>query len=272
MKALPYFKWYPSDAKADELYCSMSDEELGFFHRCLNHSWDNFGLPSDMEDLARLMHVTRENLDRLWVKVGRGFHLTDTIHPRWINKRQEEERDAAIQKSRKATDSVRTRYGKSTNVDETKLRNVYERSENVALRTYESESESESENISSSAPIPFPRQKCSEPKPSARFQELLARWPRKTGIDSAAMDWCSVVTVENEAEVFACANRYLESMEVAEGKVRNLGSTMDKPGWLIDCARDKWACEWPRVRDPPRSGIAAMKTKQQQQADDWANA
>lgn len=91
-----------------------------------------------------------------------------------------------------------------------------------------------------------------ESLPSARFEEVWARWPRKTGKDAAAMDWTSVVTEENEDAVLACADRYLRSQEVAERKVRNLGSTIQKTGWLIDCARDNWECDWPAATSQRR--------------------
>jgi hypothetical protein len=98
-----------------------------------------------------------------------------------------------------------------------------------------------------------------EPKPlpvtvvSDRFDELWQRWPRKTGRDSAARDWLSVVTAENEAAAMACADRYLSSGEVSEGKVRNLGSTTERTGWLIDCARDNWECDWPPAQRGDRN-------------------
>lgn len=84
-------------------------------------------------------------------------------------------------------------------------------------------------------------------QPSDRFEEIWQRWPRQVGKDSACRDWLSVVNVHNEDAVLACAERYLNSQEVSEGKVRNLGSTMQRIGWLIDCANDNWASKWPEA-------------------------
>jgi hypothetical protein len=97
----PYFRWFAADAASDEAYSSMNDQERGFFHRCLNHAWMNDGLPGDMDQLAAVMRVTRKYLDRIWphVKTCGGWLLTDTVHPRWINERQEKERDYARTKS-----------------------------------------------------------------------------------------------------------------------------------------------------------------------------
>jgi uncharacterized protein YdaU (DUF1376 family) len=126
-KSLPYFKWYPADAGMDENYSTMTDEELGFYHRCLNHSWINNGLPYELIDIARSLRVTTEYLDRVWPRVGKCFSCSDCVHPRWVNQRQEKERADAIAKSQKATKSVRTRY---------------ERRENVGIRASDSDYES----------------------------------------------------------------------------------------------------------------------------------
>jgi hypothetical protein len=80
---------------------------------------------------------------------------------------------------------------------------------------------------------------------SARFDEFWERYPRKVGKDSACHDWISFDCDKCATEVFACLDRYLKSREVAQGVVRNPGSTAEKLGWLADCARDNWDCDWP---------------------------
>lgn len=84
---------------------------------------------------------------------------------------------------------------------------------------------------------------------SNRFDEFWLKWPRKASKDAAAMAWTSYVTVENEDKVFACLDRFLESGDVARGAVPFAGPSRDKPGWLADCARDDWECDWPRARE-----------------------
>ena len=78
---------------------------------------------------------------------------------------------------------------------------------------------------------------------------MYARWPRQTNRDNACRDWVSLVTVENEAKVLACVERYLGSAEVARGVVRNFGSSAAREGWLVECARNNWESNW-----PPASG------------------
>jgi uncharacterized protein YdaU (DUF1376 family) len=95
----PYFKWYAADAETDEFYVSLTFEEKGFYHHCLNRSWINWGLPPDPVELARSLGVTYKYLDKMWARIGLKFILTETVHPRYINKRQEQERESAIKKS-----------------------------------------------------------------------------------------------------------------------------------------------------------------------------
>lgn len=107
MKNLPYMRWFPADAESDEKYSSMSDEELGFFHRCLNKSWTNNGLPCEMASLAAMMRVTPRYLARVWNRVGPCWYQSEG---RLYNRRQEEERTHARSKSESASNAVRTRY------------------------------------------------------------------------------------------------------------------------------------------------------------------
>src|SRR5947209_1226422 len=73
-KILPYFRWYPADRETEEFYSSLTDRELGFFHRCLNRAWCNGAtLPADSSERARTLKVSRSYGDKMWEIVGRGF-------------------------------------------------------------------------------------------------------------------------------------------------------------------------------------------------------
>lgn len=106
MKDLPYFRWYPADAETDESYASMTDAELGFYHRCLNRSWINDGLPTEPKDLARRMGVTLPYLKKIWATVGSRFDVSPATG-RYVNPRQERERLLVIGKSEKAAFAAR---------------------------------------------------------------------------------------------------------------------------------------------------------------------
>lgn len=86
MKA-PAWQWYPKDCDTDENVRGMDDREFGFYVRCLNHSWLNNGLPSDLSELARVMGRTRKYVDSVWKRVGRCFEPDDDGRLR--NRKQE---------------------------------------------------------------------------------------------------------------------------------------------------------------------------------------
>lgn len=97
-KPFPYMKWYPSDFDSDEEVKLMTLEELGFYLKCLNHSWVNKGLPGSVELIARLTGLSAEHAERLWGVVGRKYRRSGN---RYVNDRQERERAAAIEVSKK---------------------------------------------------------------------------------------------------------------------------------------------------------------------------
>ncbi len=96
-KLLPYFRWFPSDAESDDKYSAMTDEELGFFHRCLNKSWLNGGLPADPMRRSQVMRTAPKTADRLWQPwcwVPHPHDLSKVVNPR-----QEAERSEALKGS-----------------------------------------------------------------------------------------------------------------------------------------------------------------------------
>ncbi len=108
---LPYYRWFPKDAETSEAYASMTDAELGFYHRCLNRAWLNDGLPADPAKRAQALQKPRSYADKMWSGiVGERFTLDD--NGRYRNGRQEEERMKAIRKSEQASDAVSERERK----------------------------------------------------------------------------------------------------------------------------------------------------------------
>ena len=102
---------------------------------------------------------------------------------------------------------------------------------------------------------------------SQRFEEFWNRWPRQVEKDSAARDWCSVVTIEVEPKVFACLDNYLASSEAVRGCVPYAGSNERKVGWIMKCHRDGWQCSWPPVAAAPhKESRAEMLHRQEQEA------
>lgn len=232
MKNLPYMRWFPADADGDEKYASLNDEDLGFFHRLLNKSWINTGLPADLDELAGLMHISRAQLNKRWKKVGRCWNQDGE---RLFNPRQEVERAYAIRKSERATESVQTRYRKATSVGT-------DEGSNELRTTYQSESESESEGriethtqfsgttqaapekpvaCASELPIPAPRKLAAVPISGEAFHRWLDAWPSCADRDGAARAWISRIdNPDQESAAFACRDRYLASEQVSRGIIQ----------------------------------------------------
>jgi uncharacterized protein YdaU (DUF1376 family) len=231
-KDLPYFRWWVARAETDEKYSSMTREEKGLYHECLNKSWLNGGIPVDVSALCKLLHISEKDLSRLWVAVGQCWYEEDG---RLFNSTQEEERRLAIAKSEN-----NKRPG-NANAKRTRIT----REANGTQRAYDSVCVSSS--VLSKEDKISTRASDLDGIVSERFDEVFSRWPRKTNRDNACRDWVSLVTVEIEPKVFACVDRYLGSAEVERGAVRNLGSSQAREGWLVECARDRWECDWPKA-------------------------
>ena len=89
MNKAPAFQWYPKDCDTDEKVRMMDDEHFGFYVRCLNHAWLNYGLPENLSDIAMALGRRPSKVIKLWEKVGICFEL---LEKRWVNVKQEEQR------------------------------------------------------------------------------------------------------------------------------------------------------------------------------------
>ena len=109
-KELPYFRWHPSDAESDARYAAMNMAERGLYHHALNYAWMNDGLPSDTDEVGRVLRATGQEFRRCWPRVSQCFQ---EVNGRLRNKRQEEDRADALDKGRKATASANRRWSQS---------------------------------------------------------------------------------------------------------------------------------------------------------------
>lgn len=231
-KPLPYFCWYPADAETDANFCAMDDADIGFYIRCLNHAWINGGIPADPKERARVMRTQRAAADKRWLRVGKCF-VIDTNYPsRLVNARQESERQLAYMKSAKASESAKSRYERTANAMRTQCERTARASESVF--------------VSSSLNSISLKKTSVKENSSDRFAEFWARYPVQSDQQIACQVFLSLVTRDNEAEVFACLDRYLESD-------RGLRSPKNANNWLHDCARDGWKSNWPRPA--PQNGV-----------------
>ena len=116
----PYFKWFPADAETDNFYASLSDEEVGVYHRLLNRSWINDGIPADLETLRALVHRTPASFKKLWEKLSSRWIESPRDKNRLVNPRQESEWQKAIEISENNkrpgnTNANRTRIERESN-------------------------------------------------------------------------------------------------------------------------------------------------------------
>ena len=105
-KSYPYFKWYPADAETDDVYSGMTNAQVGMYHRLLNRAWLNNGIPSDPEEIRKILRMERREFARDWPIVAQKFRATsaenDTTSAevgRLFNPRMEEERGKMLAKS-----------------------------------------------------------------------------------------------------------------------------------------------------------------------------
>jgi len=183
-KELPYFRWYPKDAESDSKYSSMTLAELGLFHRCLNHSWLNDGIPSELSELSRELRISEREIKRHWPRVSRCF-VTSANDARGRNLRQEEERSYALTKSERSTNAVRARYERNADVGT-----------NEPPRAYESESGSISD-------LPVTTEKTEKRAEAKKWfeDEFWPLWPVKHNKAAASVAALQVTIIDRPLAV-----------------------------------------------------------------------
>jgi uncharacterized protein YdaU (DUF1376 family) len=90
MNKSPAFQFYAADFLADEAVAAMTYEERGVYITLLSHAWMEGGIPSDLDQLARLLHLSRRRLDRVWPAIATRW--TANGNGRLVNPRLERER------------------------------------------------------------------------------------------------------------------------------------------------------------------------------------
>lgn len=139
MKSLPYFKWYPADWDSDEWFRGLTDSEVGFYLRCLNHAWRNGGIPADHKERCRALRIHPKTDQAAFKKVSRQFHVDVNMPSRCVCGWLEEQRKMVLAKSVKAAESVNHRYERRANVPTTA-------DTNVPLRALALDTEPDTEN------------------------------------------------------------------------------------------------------------------------------
>ena len=214
----PWFKWYPKDFETDERVRLMTDEELGFYVRCLNHAWLNRGLPAEANAeqmqckcnanaMQRIFGVSQEHLFSVWEKVGECFVLEGN---RLINKKQESLRLLKNKLSR-----IRSQAAKRRSICSA-----------IAQQTPIQTSGSGSGSISSSSKSSLPQ----GIDDGSRFEKFWQRYPNKVGKQMACQMWISLV--DDSDAVFEGLERWEKSSQWHRGAIERPENWISKRMWL----------------------------------------
>lgn len=220
----PAFQWYPKDCDTDENVRMMTDEELGFYMRCLNHQWINGSIPKDCDSLAKVLGKSRRVVRRLAQRVGCCFTESETPG-RLVNERLERQRNQQLEYSENQSKAGRIGAEKRW------VRHGDPMDDSIATPMAELWPP-----IPSATPNGVPtsvqgvfisREKTHAPvvsSPPAAYdnstgwEKFAAEYPNIRSLDAAAMAWASVViSAEIEAEVLAGLERWKLSAEWNRG-------------------------------------------------------
>jgi len=260
---LPYYPFYPSDCDTDERVRAMDDTEFGFYVRCLNHAWINGSLPSDLDELARVMGRDPESVKRVWRRVGQCFVSHPSDPGRLVNPRQEEEREKAMRRRTAARQNSMRRWQ-----DKTSRSRCSNNGDNQSLKLAIAGQGSDGVAVDSCCDydrgVATTRAVVSEQLMRA-FHELVDRYPNATNVNLASQIWVShcdrgEITEENVHEVFDGLARWLDSDQWARDDGRYIPSLAR---WLADLAwrdRPKLSAEARERQEAPEYWVAPWRT------------
>lgn len=244
---LPYFKWYASDAEADDFYASLSQEERGVYHTLLNRSWINNGIPKDPELLARICRMTRARFLKAWARIEQKFQSSPHDSQKLFNERLERERAEINAKS------IANQRKGNANASHSRLKRV-------TTRAYGSGSGSGSGVVQGGA---GGNSEISRPKavvvlpPEGSFNLWWELWSGKRGTahqDRAAHAWISEVTAVNLAAAMECTASYLASGKCDDGHGWN------PDNFLFEMSKTQFSARWPAKAKRPGSESLADRT------------
>ncbi len=204
MRSLPYFRWYPKDAETDENFKRMTDQEAGFYLRCLNHCWINGSLPADFAEMGETLNRPTEYCERLWPRLSKCFRLKEG---RLINPRQEIERASAKEQAAKNKKAAELRWSTESDTYDADAMHGGEahalQQGDAVQRAYESEYISESE-VSSKKETTTPEVSLGQ-RQEVWFSEFWGFYWRRISRASALSSYRRKVPSEEIAALVLCA-------------------------------------------------------------------
>ena len=105
MKTSPAYQWYVKDAMSDERYVLLTLEQRGAYRDLLDLQWIQGSIPSDIDDLARLLRTDSATMAAIWRAVGSFFAEVAGSPGRLANRRLERERENIESQRRKKSEA-----------------------------------------------------------------------------------------------------------------------------------------------------------------------
>lgn len=135
----PAYQFYPDRFLTDDKVLLMSFMEIGVYQVLLCHAWPHRGLPNDTAEIAKMLKMPHARFKKIWNgAVGKCFVLRGG---RYVNPRQEKEREKQIDYRRRQADNAAKGWlsrGNATALPESHTSGI--------ARVLETETESETRN------------------------------------------------------------------------------------------------------------------------------
>jgi hypothetical protein len=203
MKSLPWIKWNPTKWLSSETRFGMNTSERAIYLDLLFLNYEKGSLPSDLDQLAGMAVVSREEFDRAWPKVSKKFPPRVADPTRLSNEVVEDElhRRAEMAEAGKIG-------GVASGASRRRRHNEANRSSkpfNIDKETEEGDRERDrdGEKTHSLSRVLSGRE-------TELLNEFLELYPKKTGHVKAKRAYISFITTEAlHAELIAGVNRYL---------------------------------------------------------------
>ncbi len=236
---------------------AMTLEQRGLYRELIDHCWECGSAPLDEVVLIKITQCGEREFRRAWPIVKKQFFEKDgRLHhakvderkpslDAWHENRREAGRKGGLSKSASSAKSsakpeVQADLKPSASASASPTSDLQE------------QGETHTQPIAR-APNP-PRAADLNGHTSQRFAEFWNAYPRQQNQDAACREWCSVVSIEDEPQVFACLENYLASDEVSRAVVKN----PDK--WLYEQHINGWKGRWPaKTIKSPTAGASVMQ-------------
>lgn len=233
----------------------------GVFRELIDRCYTQGSIPKDPSLICQICSVTEGQLEEIWAKISRHFYQDKKDPSSLRNKRADAFRSDYFRYCKEQKLRRQGKTKKSEPVKTNAINAVHDggyvakQPETIRDDTRRNETIRDDTNTHKE-PAPDLRVRPIRAadlngKESQRWGEFLEKYPLKVELDDASRQFLSFVTVENEAEVFGCLERYMQSDQVSRGVI-------SKPAkWLLDQHRSEWKSDWPKARDPTKTPTSA---------------